>query len=130
MNILDKYKIDMIANLQQFTNNYASYAQSLSVSNGSLLLYVKLEGAGRLNGRSWFGGKVPDTETCCPPEIKDPVALKTALTTWVTDTVNALPNKGKGSVRPFNPGTAVPFDMKNMRPGLLAPGPSPSPTPR
>ncbi|MFL6274810.1 MAG: hypothetical protein ACJ74G_06310 [Blastocatellia bacterium] len=109
MNILDKYKIDIVAKLKLFTNNYAAYAQSLSVSNDSLLLYVKLESAGLTKGRSWFVGLVRDTETCCPPEIKDPVALKTALTTWVTNTVNALPNKGKGT------GIAVkPVDQKNL----------------
>jgi hypothetical protein len=103
MNILDKYKIEIIANLQQFTNNYASYAQSLSVSHGSLLLDLRLEGQGPTNGRSWYEGEVRDTETCCPPEITDPLALKTALTTWVNDTVNALPNKGKGQTGPRNP---------------------------
>jgi hypothetical protein len=100
LNILDKYKININANLQQFTNNYAAYAQTLAVSHGSILLYAKLESAGKFNGRSEFHGIVHDTETCCPPETTDPIALKTALTTWVTNTVNALPNKGKGTGTP------------------------------
>lgn len=111
LNILDKYKIDILAKLKQFTNNYYSYSQSLSVSHGSLLLYVKLESAGWTKGRSWFEGVVRDTETCSPPEIKDPAALKTALTTWVNNTVNALPNKGRGT------GVGVPIkkdDIKNL----------------
>ena len=109
LNILDKYKISIIANLQQFTNNYAAYAQSLSVSHASILLYVELESAGLTHGRSAFDGTVHDTESCCPAEITDPIALKTALTTWVTNTVNALPNHGKGI------GIAVkPVDQKNL----------------
>jgi hypothetical protein len=130
MNILGKYKIDIIANLQQFTNNYASYAQALSVSHGSLLLYTKLESKGKYGGRSWYNGTVHSNETCCPQEIRDPLALKTALTTWVTNTVNALPNKGHGV-------KINPRDLKSLSlgaspmDGLRAnPEPSPSPTPR
>lgn len=131
MNILNKYKVDIVANLQQFTNNYASYAQSLGVSHGSVLVYVKLESAGKFNGRSWFDGIVHDNETCCPPEITDPAALKTALTTWVINTVNALPNKGRGPIGPINPRDinlstskqAAPLSLEHLEP-------SPSPTPR
>ncbi|MEK6283020.1 MAG: hypothetical protein AABN95_21895 [Acidobacteriota bacterium] len=132
MNILDKYKIDIVANLKQFTNNYASYSQSLSVSHGSLLLYVKLEGQGIFNGRSWFEGTVTDTETCCPPQITDPVALRTALTTWVENTVNALPNKGRGPGRILNYGNiiGVPIDQKDMKGYVFTPGATPTPTPR
>jgi hypothetical protein len=130
MKILDKYKIDIIANLQQFTNNYASYAQSLSVSHGSLLLYTKLESKGMFGGRSWYRGVVSATETCCPQEIQDPVALKTALTIWVENTVNALPNKGKGRV--FNPRDIQGQTFEaGPRGGTSTPlEPSPPPTPR
>lgn len=132
MNILDKYKVDIIANLKQFTNNYASYAQSLSVSHGSLLLYVKLEGQGIFNGRSWFQGTVTSTETCCPPEITNPVELRTALTTWVQNTVNALPNKGRGPGRIINYGNiiGVPIDQKDIKSHVFTPGATPTPTPR
>jgi hypothetical protein len=46
-------------------------------------------------GRSWYRGKVTTTETCCPPEITDASALKTALMLWVDNTVNTLPYKGR-----------------------------------
>jgi hypothetical protein len=98
MNILDKYKIEILANLKEFTNNYAAYSQSLSVSHGSVLLYVELTSQGKFNGRSWYEGVVNASETCCPPEIKDPLALKMALTNWVNDTIDKLPNKGKGRI--------------------------------
>lgn len=127
MNILNKYKVEIIANLKQFTNNYASYAQSLSVSDGSVLLYTKLESKGALGGRSWYRGIVRTTETCCPEEIKDPVVLKTALTTWVNDTVNSLPNKGQGSVR--DPREVKSVERAAPRNVIVAPTPEPSPTP-
>jgi hypothetical protein len=128
MNILDKYKIEIIANLQQFTNNYAAYMQSLNVNYGSLLLYVKEESPGKYNGRAWFEGIVNVTETCCPPEIQDPLALKTALTTWVNNTVNALPNKGKGlNPRDIKILSIDAAQRENLR---ANPEPSSSPTPR
>jgi hypothetical protein len=94
-----------------------------------VLLYVKLESQGKDNGRSWYEGVVNTTETCCPPEIKDPLALKAALAAWVNNTVNSLPNKGKGR-------TFKPLDLKAQplnsapREGLRAtPEPPPTPNP-
>jgi hypothetical protein len=128
LNILDKYKIELLAHLQEFTNNYAAYSQSLSASHGSVLLYVKMESQGKYNGRSWYEGIVNTTETCCPPEIKDPLALKTALTTWVNNTVNSFPNKGKGG-RTFTGVKAETFHTVTREGILATPDPSPTPAP-
>lgn len=132
MNILNKFKVDLVAKLEQFTKNYASYAQSLSASHGSLVLYTELTSKGVFGGRSWYRGVVLSTETCCPPEIRDPGALRTALTEWVNETVNALPNKGRGTGRTFNYGNiiGVPLDQKDMKGYVFTPGATPSPTPR
>jgi hypothetical protein len=96
LNILDKYKADIILKLKEFTDNYSAYSQSLSVSHQSVLLSVTIQGKGKLNGRSWYDGVVSAKETCCPPEIRDAVTLESSLKQWVTETVNKLPNKGKG----------------------------------
>ncbi|HRH40348.1 MAG TPA: hypothetical protein PKY82_01795 [Pyrinomonadaceae bacterium] len=113
MNILGKYKVNLIAKLELFTKNYSDYTQSISVSNPSIALYVKLESKGWKKGRSWLEGKAYTTETCCPPEIRDAVALKTTLTNWVNDTVNKLPNKGKGFLTPTDKVTVNPLEVKD-----------------
>jgi hypothetical protein len=129
MNILDKYKIEILANLKEFTNNYYAYSQSLGVSDGSVLLSVRLTSQGKFNGRSWYEGVVNTTETCCPPEIKDPLALKTALTNWVNETIDKLPNKGKGRI-------IRSLDVKSLSIGTplegirVPPEPTPTPNPR
>jgi hypothetical protein len=97
LDILGKYKADIIAKLNLFTQNYADYAYSINSSHGTVTLDVTLTSAGKFNGRSWLEGKIMTTETCCPPEIRDASLLKTVLTDWVTNTVNSLPNKGKGT---------------------------------
>jgi hypothetical protein len=132
LNILNKFKIDLDAKLRTFTNNYSSYSQSMSASHGSVALYVKLEGKGIFNGRSWYEGTVDTTETCCPPEIHDPLALKKVLTDWVDETVNALPNKGKAIV--INPRDTQLNNVQRMPAGNVTMTtniqPEPSPTPR
>jgi len=132
LNILDKYKADIDSKLKIFTKNYSSYSQSLNVSAGSVLLYVKLESKGKFNGRSWYKGQVTTTEVCSPPEIFDAAAFKQTLTDWINETVNALPNKGKGRIIPFSNGNMnvqrAPTNNGAMT--TILSNPQPSPTPR
>jgi hypothetical protein len=92
-NILDKYKVDIILKLQTYVSNYSQYAQSLSVSNASVIHKAEIGGAGLFNGRSWYKGYVNVTETCCPTEIRNPVDLNLSLRAWTDDVISKIPKK-------------------------------------
>lgn len=94
-NILDKYKADIILKLQTYVNNYSQYAQSLSVSNASVIHKAEIGGAGLFNGRSWYKGYVNVTETCCPTEIRNPVDLASSLRLWTDDVLSKIPKKNR-----------------------------------
>lgn len=128
MNILNKYKADLILKLKEFTDNYSAYSQSLSVSHQSVLLSVTVQGKGKLNGRSWYDGVVSVEETCCPPEIRDAKTLENMLKLWVGETVDNLPNKGKSLTveNPVKTNILIQKETKIM----TSPLPTTSPTPR
>lgn len=132
LNIMDKFKFDIDKKIKTYVNNYHNYSQQLQNGNsGSVQLYYRLESKGKGNGRSWYEGQVNTTETCCPPEVRDPVTLKKVLTDWIDATVNALPNKGKPPTKIFPKdikATAVeaaPSKIINVQPEI-----QPTPTPR
>lgn len=127
MNILDKFKVDLISNLKTFTDNYAMYASNLGASHPSLILHTTLTSAGLTKGNSWVMGEVNSNETCCPLEIQDPAALKVALTNWVNNTVNSLPNKGRPLTRNLDGFTRGHATQKLK--AVVDVEPSPSPTP-
>jgi hypothetical protein len=93
LNILDKYKADILVNLSDFVRNYGSYSSSLSTSHGSVIHKARVQGAGAFNGRTWYAADVNTTETCCPPEIRNSTDLKSTLRIWVDETVKKLPKK-------------------------------------
>jgi hypothetical protein len=95
LNILDKYKADIVANLSEFVQNYGSYASSISASHGSVVHTARVQGRGAFNGSSGYNAHVNTTETCCPPEIRNASDLKTTLTNWINQRVAKLPKKTK-----------------------------------
>jgi hypothetical protein len=94
-NILDKYKGDLNAKLEEFVKNYGQYANSIGTSHGQVRHTARLKGRGFPNGRSWYKGYIHVTEICCPPEIRDAAQLRATLKSWIDETVNKLPCLGR-----------------------------------
>lgn len=71
------------AKLNEMVKNYSSASLSISTNRATVQHTVTLWGAGLGKGRSWYEGYVHITETCCPPEMRDPAALRATLRAWV-----------------------------------------------
>lgn len=87
LNIPDYVKADLNIKLEEFVKNYSSYANSISTSSQQVRHRAQTYGRGLFNGSSWYEGYLNVKETCCPPEVRDPAALRQTLRAWVDGTV-------------------------------------------
>jgi hypothetical protein len=98
LNILDKYKAELLVKLQEFVKNYGSYSNSISTSHAQVRHSARVQGRGMFNGSSRYRAYVRVTEKCCPPEVRDAGQLKTTLKTWIDETASKLPKVGNPGV--------------------------------
>lgn len=95
LNILDKYKAELLVKLQEFVKNYGSYSNSISTSHAQVRHKGRVQGRGWFNGSSIYRAYIRVTEKCCPPQVYDAQQLKTTLQAWVDETASKLPKKGR-----------------------------------
>lgn len=93
LNILDKYKADLNAKLEEMVKSYSNYSNSISTSHGQVRHRARVQGRGAFNGSSWYKAHIDTTEICCPPEVRDAAQLGATLKKWVDETAAKLPSR-------------------------------------
>lgn len=113
--VLDKYKADINAKLEEIVKSYSKYSLSISTSHGAVTQTAFLNGAGMFNGRSSYHGYINVNEICSPPELNDAMQLKAKLAAWVDQMTSKLPKETGNSKNPgIGPRTGV-EQLKNIQ---------------
>lgn len=96
LNIPNKAKIDINANLATMISNISSYSMSIGASHGTVKHNAQIQGTGVFNtttGHSWYHGYISGTLICAPGYLHDQAALIARLKGWVNQVVSRLPHE-------------------------------------
>lgn len=113
--VLDKYKADLNAKLEEMVKSYAKYSLSISTSHGAATHTARVSGAGLTNGRSTYHGYLYVNEICSPPELKDAMQLKAKLAAWVDQTTSKLPKGMGGRFDSRNPEASPRLNVERLK---------------